>query len=281
MRRERLPAGWHRERHGGPRAPRLASANLLRVDPGASRIPPMPRAWTRRHAKIAAEHAPAGASGSSTNVSRFALDDERALVRSTVGAYQATSTTQRRFRAETSPSWTSRATTEVAAIESDALASTAAAWSRARARRAGGRSLSGFACMRPSDTAPPVIPRGAEHGAHAPPDVRRRRTQCSPRRRVGRQGRVVSELALTATGAMRRRMGPLQAERARGAGAILSLPVFDGVGAGGHPERPRRMDVGWHATASRCCGLRDVEDQPGAALLAQQLRAGFRRAAAR
>ena len=119
-----------------------------------------------------------------------ALDAERSLVRSTVGAYRETLTlTERRWRAgDVAELDVARASTEVAATESDALA-----LDRQRAELEHalavlvGEVVSSFSLpVAEWNSALPVIPAGrSEHASsRAGPTCRRRSRPCSPRRRA-------------------------------------------------------------------------------------------------
>ena len=167
-----------------------------------------------------------------------ALDEERALVRGTVTAYRETlDLTERRFRAgDVAELDVSRARTEVAATESEALA-----LDRRRAELEHalavlvGEAASNFTLpVNAWTTALPVIPAGV------PSTVLTRRPDVSAAqaRMLGAQSRVFvanaswfPDIALTASGGY---ASPELSDvfkwsaRAWGVGALLSLPIFDG-----------------------------------------------------
>jgi multidrug efflux system outer membrane protein len=167
-----------------------------------------------------------------------AIDTERLLVRSTVNAYQETlSLTERRYRAgDVAELDVARARTEVAATESDALA-----LDRRRAELEHllavlvGEAASAFA-VAPAEwsTALPVIPAGVPGTVLSRrPDVSAaQRTMLAAQTRVGvAKAAWFPSVNLTATGGYASPdLGDLfkWSSRAWGAGALLSLPVFDG-----------------------------------------------------
>jgi multidrug efflux system outer membrane protein len=212
-----------------------------------------------------------------------ALDDERALVRSTVGAYQATlDLTQRRFRAgDVAELDVSRAATEVAATESDALA-----LDRRRAELEHalavlvGEVSSGFAVhVAKWDTALPVIPAGVPGTVLTRrPDVSAAQsTMLAAQTRVGvAKAAWFPSVSLTATGGYASsELGDLfkWTARAWGVGALLSLPIFDGGRREAGIQNARgEMDVEVARYRERVLvAFRDVEDQLSSLrLLAQQ-----------
>jgi outer membrane protein, multidrug efflux system len=222
-----------------------------------------------------------------------ALDDERALVRSTVGAYQATlDLTQRRFRAgDVAELDVARATTEVAATESDALA-----LDRRRAELEHalavlvGEVSSGFSVnVAKWDTALPVIPAGVPSTVLTRrPDVSAAQsTMLAAQTRVGvAKAAWFPSLSLTATGGYASsELGDLfkWTARAGGVGALLSLPVFDGGRREAGIQNARgEMDVEVARYREQVLvAFRDVEDQLSALrLLAQQSDAQGRAVAA-
>ena len=167
-----------------------------------------------------------------------ALDTERALVRSTVSAYRDTlSLTERRFRAgDVAELDVSRARTEVAATESDALAldRRRAELEHALAVLIGEVSSSFTLGVAEWNTALPVIPAGV------PSTVLSRRPDVSAAQNslLAAQTRVgvakaawFPSVTLTATGGYASpELGDLfkWSARAWGIGAAASLPLFDG-----------------------------------------------------
>jgi len=167
-----------------------------------------------------------------------ALDDERALVRGTVGAYQDTlSLTERRFRAgDVAELDVSRAKTEVAATESEALA-----LDRRRAELEHalavlvGEAASDFSVqVNEWKSALPLIPAGVPSTVLTRrPDVSAaQNTLLAAQTRVGvAKAAWFPSVALTATGGFASTdLGDLfkWSARAWGIGALASLPVFDG-----------------------------------------------------
>ena len=222
-----------------------------------------------------------------------ALDDERALVRGTVKAYQDTlDLTERRFRAgDVAELDVSRARTEVAATESEALA-----LDRRRAELEHalavlvGAAPSGFQFDAGAwNTALPVIPAGVPSTVL----VRRPDVSAAQARMMGAQSRVFAanatwfpDITLTATGGYASSdLSDLfkWSARAWGVGALLSLPIFDG-------GRREASIQGASARLDEAVALyreqvlvafRDVEDQLAALrLLAQQSEAQDRAVAA-
>ena len=222
-----------------------------------------------------------------------AIDDERALVRGTVKAYQETlDLTERRYRAgDLAELDVSRARTEVAATESDALA-----LDRRRAELEHALAVlvgdvpSNFALpVAAWTTALPVVPAGV------PSTVLTRRPDVSAAqaRMLGAQARVhvanaswFPDISLTASGGY---ASPELSDvfkwsaRAWGVGALLSLPVFDGgrrtatvQGAGA------RLDEAVAVYRDQVLvAFRDVEDQlANLRLLAEQSDAQSRAVAA-
>jgi multidrug efflux system outer membrane protein len=167
-----------------------------------------------------------------------ALDVERALVRGTVVAYRGTlDLTERRYRAgDVAELDVTRARTEVAATESEALA-----LDRRRAELEHalavlvGEVSSGFELpVQEWKTALPVIPAGVPSTVlERRPDVTAAlSSMLASQQRVGvAQAAWFPDLSLTATGGYASsELGDLfkWSVRAWGVGALLSLPVFDG-----------------------------------------------------
>ena len=167
-----------------------------------------------------------------------AIDDERALVRGTVKAYQETlDLTERRFRAgDLAELDVSRARTEVAATESEALAldRRRAELEHALAVLVGEAPSQFSLAVAPWDTALPVVPPGVPSTVLA----RRPDVSAAQARMLGAQARVhvanaawFPDVSLTASGGY---ASPELSDvfkwsaRAWGVGALLSLPVFDG-----------------------------------------------------
>jgi multidrug efflux system outer membrane protein len=167
-----------------------------------------------------------------------ALDDERTLVRDTVGAYRGTlDLTERRYRAgDVAELDVSRAKTEVAATESEAFA-----LDRRRAELEHalavlvGEAASSFSLPATEwKTALPVVPAGVPSTVLA----RRPDVSSAQARMLGAQSRVFvanaswfPDISLTATGGSASpELGDIfkWSARAWGVGALLSLPVFDG-----------------------------------------------------
>ena len=167
-----------------------------------------------------------------------ALDDERALVRSTVKAYGDTlDLTERRYRAgDVAELDVSRARTEVAATESDAIAldRRRAELEHALAVLVGDMPTHFSLPEAPWTTALPVVPAGVPSTVLA----RRPDVSAAQARMLGAQARVhvanaawFPDIALTASGGY---ASPDLSDvfkwsaRAWGVGALLSLPIFDG-----------------------------------------------------
>ena len=167
-----------------------------------------------------------------------ALDDERTLVRGTVGAYRDTlDLTERRYRAgDVAELDVSRAKTEVAATESEAIAldRRRAELEHALAVMVGDAASSFSLAATDWNTALPVIPAGVPSTVLA----RRPDVSAAQARMLGAQSRVVvanrawfPDISLTASGGSASpELGDLfkWSARAWGVGALLSLPVFDG-----------------------------------------------------
>ena len=212
-----------------------------------------------------------------------ALDVERALVRGTVTAYQETlSLTERRFRAgDVAELDVSRARTEVAATESDALAldRRRAELEHALAVLVGEVSSDFAVPVAEWSTALPIIPAGV------PSTVLTRRPDVSAAQgsMLAAQARVgvakaawFPDLSLTATGGY---ASPELSDlfkwsaRAWGVGALLSLPIFDG---GRREANIRGSGAQLDEAVARyreqvLVAFRDVEDQLSALrLLAEQ-----------
>ena len=222
-----------------------------------------------------------------------ALDEERQLVRRTVDAYRGTlDLTQRRYRAgDVAELDVARASTQVAATESDALA-----LDRRRAELEHaiavlvGEAASTFSIEeRPWSTALPAIPAGLPATVLARrPDVQAAQaTMLAAQARVGvAKAAWFPDIALTANG------GYASSEisdlfkysaRAWGLGLIASLPIFDG----GRREAGVQLAGGEMETAIAryreqvLVAFRDVEDRLSALrLLAEQTEAQQRAVAA-
>ncbi|HYC37001.1 MAG TPA: efflux transporter outer membrane subunit [Usitatibacter sp.] len=222
-----------------------------------------------------------------------ALDVERALVRSTVVAYQGTlDLTERRFRAgDVAELDVMRARTEVAATESEAIA-----LDRRRAELEHalavlvGEVPSSFV-LPPGEwnTALPVIPAGVPSTVLARrPDVAAAQdAMLAAQQRAGAaKAAWFPDLALTATG------GHASSElsdlfrwsaRAWGIGALLSLPILDGGRReAGVQNAAAQMDEALARFREQVLvAFRDVEDQLSALrLLAEQSQAQERAVAA-
>jgi outer membrane protein, multidrug efflux system len=212
-----------------------------------------------------------------------ALDDERALVRSTVGAYQATlDLTQRRFRAgDVAELDVSRAATEVAATESEAFAldRRRAELEHALAVLVGEVSSNFAVNVAEWDTALPVVPAGVPSTVLTRrPDVSAaQNTMVAAQTRVGvAKAAWFPSVSLTATGGYASsELGDLfkWSARAWGVGALLSLPVFDGGRREAGIQNARgEMDVAVARYREQVLvAFQDVEDQLSALkLLADQ-----------
>jgi multidrug efflux system outer membrane protein len=215
-----------------------------------------------------------------------ALDAERALVRGTVGAYQDTlSLTERRFRAgDVAELDVSRAKTEVAATESEALA-----LDRRRAELEHalavlvGEAASQFS-MQPNEwnSALPLIPAGVPSTVLTRrPDVSAaQNTLLAAQTRVGvAKAAWFPSVALTATGGFASTdLGDLfkWSARAWGLGVLTSLPVFDGGRReAGIQNAGGEFDVAVARYREQVLvAFKDVEDQLAALrLLAEQAQA--------
>jgi multidrug efflux system outer membrane protein len=218
-----------------------------------------------------------------------ALDDERALVRGTVKAYQDTlDLTERRYRAgDVAELDVSRARTEVAATESDAIA-----LDRRRAELENalavlvGEQPSTFALAPAAwTTALPVIPAGVPSTVLA----RRPDVAAAQARMLGAQARVhvanaawFPDISLTATGGYASSdLADLfkWSARAWGVGALLSLPLLDG---GRRTAAVENAGAGLDEAVALyreqvLVAFRDVEDQlANLRLLAEQAEAQSR-----
>ena len=167
-----------------------------------------------------------------------ALDVERALVRSTVGAYRETlDLTERRYRAgDVAELDVARARTEVAATESDALALDR---QRAQLEHAlallAGETASGFDLpVADWTTALPTIPAGLPSTllTRRPDVTAAQLSMLAAQQRVGvAKAAWFPDLSLTATGGYASsELGDLfkWSARAWGIGALVSLPLLDG-----------------------------------------------------
>ena len=212
-----------------------------------------------------------------------ALDEERALVRQTVGAYRRTlDLTERRYRAgDVAELDVARATTQVAATEAEALA-----LDRRRAELEHaiavlvGEVPSGFAIAEaPWGSTLPAIPAGlpAEVLARRPDIAAAQASMLAAQARVGvAKAAWFPDIALTGAGGV---ASPklsdlfLYSARAWSLGALATLPIFDG----GRREAGVRFASGEMDAAVAqyrehvLVAVRDVEDQLAALrLLAQQ-----------
>jgi multidrug efflux system outer membrane protein len=218
-----------------------------------------------------------------------ALDAERALVRRTVTAYQGTlDLTERRYRAgDVAELDVSRARTEVAATESEALAldRRRAELEHALAVLVG--EVSSDFTLREAEwgTALPVIPAGVPSTVLTRrPDVSAAQsTLLAAQQRVGvAKAAWFPSVALTAQG------GYASSElsdifkwsaRAWGVGALLSLPIFDGGRREAGIQNARgEMDAALAQYRQQVLvAFRDVEDQLSSLrLLAEQAQAQAR-----
>jgi multidrug efflux system outer membrane protein len=212
-----------------------------------------------------------------------ALDVERALVRSTVTAYQATlDLTERRFRAgDLAELDVMRARTEVAATESEALAldSRRAELEHALAVLVGDVSSNFDLPVAEWNTALPIIPAGV------PSTVLTRRPDISAAQSsmLAAQTRVgvakaawFPDISLTATGGYASPdLGDLfkWSARAWGIGALLTLPIFDGGKREANIKRSgAQLDEAIEQYREQVLvAFRDVEDQLSALrVLAEQ-----------
>lgn len=218
-----------------------------------------------------------------------ALDVERALVRGTVNAYRGTlELTERRFRAgDVAELDVTRARTEVAATESEALA-----LDRRRAQLEHalavlvGEVASQFTLpVAEWKTALPVIPAGVPGTVLTRrPDVSAAQSgMLAAQQRVGvAKAAWFPDVSLTATGGYASpELGDLfrWSARAWGVGALLSLPVFDGGRReAGVQDAAARLDEAIARYREQVLvAFRDVEDQLSALrLLAEQAAAQAR-----
>ncbi len=218
-----------------------------------------------------------------TYLSLRAIDDERALVRGTVGAYRDTLTlTERRFRAgDVAELDVSRARTEVAATESEALAldRRRAELEHALAVLAGEVSSNFHLAAAEWNTALPVIPAGVPSTVLTRrPDVSAAQsTMLAAQTRVGvAKSAWFPSVALTASGGYASpEIGDIfkWSARAWGVGALLSLPIFDGGRREAGVQNARgEMDIAIARYREQVLvAFRDVEDQLSALrLLAEQ-----------
>ena len=215
-----------------------------------------------------------------------ALDTERALVRSTVGAYRETlSLTERRYRAgDVAELDVARATTEVAATESEALAldRRRAELEHALAVLVGEVASTFTVAADQWTTALPTIPAGVPSAVLTRrPDVSAAQNSLlAAQTRLGvAKAAWFPSVALTATGGYASPdLGDIfkWSSRAWGIGALASLPLFDGG----------RRDAGIQAAGAEfdvalaryreqiLVAFKDVEDQLAALqLLADQAEA--------
>jgi multidrug efflux system outer membrane protein len=212
-----------------------------------------------------------------------ALDVERALVRSTVIAYQETlNLTERRFRAgDVAELDVSRARTEVAATESEALAldRRRAELEHALAVLAGEVSSGFDVPVAEWNTALPIIPAGVPSTVLTRrPDVSAAQSSMlAAQTRVGvAKAAWFPDVALTATGGFASpQLGDIfrWSARAWGVGALLALPIFDG---GRREANIRRSGAQLDEAVAQyreqvLVAFRDVEDQLSSLrLLAEQ-----------
>jgi multidrug efflux system outer membrane protein len=212
-----------------------------------------------------------------------ALDEERALVRSTLNAYRDTlDLTQRRFRAgDVAELDVSRAATEVAATESEALA-----LDRRRAELEHAIAVLVGAIASDFDlpaaewtTALPIIPAGMPGTllTRRPDLSAAQDTMMAAQARVGAaQAAWFPDVALTGTGGFASpQLGDLLkwSARAWGIGALLALPIFDGGRREANISNARgELDVALARYREQVfVAFKDVEDQLSALrLLAQQ-----------
>jgi multidrug efflux system outer membrane protein len=212
-----------------------------------------------------------------------AIDVERALVRSTVGAYRDTlSLTERRFRAgDVAELDVTRARTEVAATESDALAldQRRAQIEHALAVLVGEVASDFQVNVAEWKTALPIIPAGVPSTVLTRrPDVSAAQSSlAAAQQRVGvAKAAWFPDLSLTATGGYASTdVSDLfkWSARAWGVGALLSLPIFDGGRREAGVQNARgEMDAALANYREQILvAFRDVEDQLSALrLLAEQ-----------
>jgi outer membrane protein, multidrug efflux system len=218
-----------------------------------------------------------------------ALDVERALVRGTVNAYRGTlELTERRFRAgDVAELDVTRARTEVAATESEALAldRRRAELEHALAVLVGEVSSQFALPVEEWKTALPVIPAGVPGTVLTRrPDVSAAQSgMLAAQQRVGvAKAAWFPDVSLTAAGGYASpEIGDLfkWSARAWGVGALLSLPVFDGGRreAGLSNAAARLDEAVAHYREQVLVAFRDVEDQLSALrLLAEQAAAQAR-----
>ena len=218
-----------------------------------------------------------------------ALDVERALVRGTVNAYRGTlDLTERRFRAgDVAELDVTRARTEVAATESEALAldRRRAELEHALAVLVGEVSSQFSLPVDEWKTALPVIPAGVPGTVLTRrPDVSAAQSgMLAAQERVGvAKAAWFPDVSLTATGGYASsELGDLfkWSARAWGVGALLSLPVFDGGRReAGVQNAVARMDEAVARYREQVLvAFRDVEDQLSSLrLLAEQAAAQTR-----
>jgi multidrug efflux system outer membrane protein len=212
-----------------------------------------------------------------------AIDVERALVRSTVGAYRDTlSLTERRFRAgDVAELDVTRARTEVAATESDALAldQRRAEIEHALAVLVGEAASDFQVSVAEWKTALPIIPAGVPSTVLTRrPDVSAAQSSlAAAQQRVGvAKAAWFPSLSLTATGGYASpEIGDIfkWSARAWGLGALLSLPIFDGGRREAGVQNARgEMDAALANYREQILvAFKDVEDQLSALrLLAEQ-----------
>jgi multidrug efflux system outer membrane protein len=215
-----------------------------------------------------------------------ATDVERALVRSTVGAYQDTlSLTERRFRAgDVAELDVTRARTEVAATQSDALAldQRRAELEHALAVLVGEAASDFQVGVAEWKTALPIIPAGVPSTVLTRrPDVSAAQSSlAAAQQRVGvAKAAWFPDLSLTATGGYASTdVSDLfkWSARAWGVGALLSLPLFDGGRREAGVQNARgEMDAALASYREKILvAFKDVEDQLSALrLLAEQAEA--------
>ena len=218
-----------------------------------------------------------------------ALDTERALVRRTVNTYRDTlGLTERRFRAgDVAELDVSRARTEVAATESEALAldRRRAELEHALAVLVGEVSSSFTLIEGEWSTALPVIPAGVPSTVLTRrPDVSAAQSSLlAAQQRVGvAKAAWFPSLSLTASGGYASsELGDLfkWSARAWGVGALLSLPIFDGGRREAGIQNARgEMDAALARYREQVLvAFRDVEDQLSSLrLLAEQAEAQSR-----
>lgn len=215
-----------------------------------------------------------------------ALDDERALVRRTVTTYRATlDLTERRYRAgDVAELDVSRARTEVAATESEALALDRRRSELEHALAVLVGEVSSSFALREGEwaTALPVIPAGVPSTILTRrPDVSAAQSSLlAAQQRVGvAKAAWFPSVSLTASG------GYASSElsdifkwsaRAWGVGALLSLPIFDGGRREAGIQNARgEMDAALAQYREQVLvAFKDVEDQLAALrLLAEQAQA--------